>query len=414
MTNIPISIFISYSRTDSSFVDRLEADLLARNFRTWVDRRKLEGGRNWMDELEDAIDHSDVLLVVLSPDAVVSEYVKMEYRFAKGQGKQIIPLEFRTCPRVPIDLNSIQWVSFKSIYDQGLKDLLIALSHLEAKSNAIPTSTASQKTATIATRINLTSEEPALVVPQPAPTPLDRDLNDLYRIGITARTEGNLERSAVVWQQILDREPNFGNGILAPQMQKLLQELHPLRVQRLRDQAEQSHRVGAWGQEIGAWKALLGFEPNDAQAIERISIAEHNQKYVWLYENAQQFINEGEISSARTQLNMLWEEAKYYGDPAGLARYVGTPSPMGYEAEKTIRFKKIREAEAKKVWERRLRSIFPILPFVSIASTAFMIFLIYNSIRYQVNLNYWFYLLTITPIIIFFLSIYLKYLNKRR
>ena len=32
------TVFISYSRKDSDFVDRLEADLKARGFATWVDR----------------------------------------------------------------------------------------------------------------------------------------------------------------------------------------------------------------------------------------------------------------------------------------------------------------------------------------------------------------------------------------
>src|SRR5438045_2478351 len=93
------SIFISYSRTDSEFVNRLEADLQARNFRTWVDRRKLEGGQNWLDELEKAIEHCDMLLVVLSPLAVTSDYVRMEYRFARSLGKVVIPLEYQICPK---------------------------------------------------------------------------------------------------------------------------------------------------------------------------------------------------------------------------------------------------------------------------------------------------------------------------
>lgn len=40
-------IFINYSRTDSAFVDQLEADLQQNGYNTWVDRRKLEGGQSW-------------------------------------------------------------------------------------------------------------------------------------------------------------------------------------------------------------------------------------------------------------------------------------------------------------------------------------------------------------------------------
>ena len=44
MAALPLSIFISYSRTNNHFVDRLEADLKAHSFYPWVDRSKLEGG----------------------------------------------------------------------------------------------------------------------------------------------------------------------------------------------------------------------------------------------------------------------------------------------------------------------------------------------------------------------------------
>jgi tetratricopeptide (TPR) repeat protein len=322
-----ISVFISYSRKDSVFVDRLEADLRARSFLTWVDRRKLEGGQNWLDMLERAIDLCNVLLVVLSPDAVMSDNVKMEYRYAKDQGRLIIPVELRTCPKVPIDLNSIQWVSFKNTYEQGLKDLLIALSPLEA----VPNPPANQKTTPLTARFGQNIVEPPLVAPQPAPRIIDRNLNELYKAGITAKAEGNLERTAILWQQVLDRDPNFGNGILAQRMKQIAGELQLSRVQRLRKQAEEAHRAGMWRQAIGAWQALLGLEPQDAQAHDFLPIAEHNQKYELDYENATQFIKDDMLPSARAQLELLWHDAPYYGDPNRLARSVGLQVPKGYE-----------------------------------------------------------------------------------
>jgi hypothetical protein len=64
---------ISYARTDSDFVDRLEADLTAQGYSTWVDRRKLEGGQVWDAVIRNAIDHCRVVLVVISPDALASQ-----------------------------------------------------------------------------------------------------------------------------------------------------------------------------------------------------------------------------------------------------------------------------------------------------------------------------------------------------
>ena len=131
MAGTPLSIFISYSRTDSEFVDRLEADLKARNFYTWVDRLKLEGGQNFRSEIQKAIDHCQIMLVVLSPEAMASKYVRQEYEYADSRDKHIIPLNWRTTIEVFFGLHGIHWVDFRGSHDQGLADLLNALSRLE-------------------------------------------------------------------------------------------------------------------------------------------------------------------------------------------------------------------------------------------------------------------------------------------
>lgn len=324
MTVSAISIFISYSRTDSTFVDRLEADLQARNFRTWVDRRKLEGGQVWLDELEKAIERSHIMLVVLSPEAVKSKYVRMEYRFAQGLGKLVIPLEYQHCPRVPIDLNSLQWVDFERSYDRGLGDLLIALSPIRAVDLTIPQPPLQAKQPAF----SMTQTEPALVQPQPAPPRPEPGLLDLYRAGIMARAVNDLERTVVLWQQILERDPQFQSGTLATQMQKLQEELYPLRVQRLRDRAIQAHAMGAWSQEIGALQAMLALEPNESEAKIRLALATWHLRYVWMYESAVQFVVEQAFDAARIQLQMLWQEDPYYGDPAGLSQRIGIELPQ--------------------------------------------------------------------------------------
>ncbi|HEU5198572.1 MAG TPA: hypothetical protein VFU32_02980, partial [Ktedonobacterales bacterium] len=195
------------------------------------------------------------------------------------------------------------------------------------------------------------AELPVLVKPQPAAPLPDADLNQLYRAGVAARARNDLERTAIFWKQVLDRDPAFGNGILAPQMQALQEELHPQRVQRLRDQAEQAHRAGVWGQEIGAWQALLGLKPGDAQAQRRIPVAQQNLKYAWNYDNAQEFAKEKDIPALKTQLELLWRDAPYYGDPAGIARLAGLKAPPSYEEATTAQSRK--QAEEAEVQRRR-------------------------------------------------------------
>lgn len=342
-----ISIFISYSRTNSDFVNRLEADLQARRFHTWVDRGRLEGGVNWLNTIQVAIDRCDVLLVVLSPEAMKSEYVLMEFRHAFHKKKLVVPLAYQPC-EVTMDLNQIQWVNFQQSYERGLRDLLIALNPVGQKAPApvfSPPGTSSPF------HLPTTTEEPVLVIPQPAPPPPDADLMQLYREGLIAKSENNLERAAILWQQVLDRNPNFGNGTLAPEMEKLMKALHPIRVKRLRERADNAHNAGEWGQEIGTWKALLGLQPDDAQAKERIPIAEQNQAFAWMYQAAAQFVQEGKDAAAVAQLRMLMQYAPYYGDPASLAPNLN--SKVGFTGLNLTNYVQRKEQEMQRAAQQR-------------------------------------------------------------
>ncbi|HEY7091944.1 MAG TPA: toll/interleukin-1 receptor domain-containing protein, partial [Ktedonobacterales bacterium] len=92
MADEQLNIFISYSRADSAFVDRLEADLRARGYTVWVDRRRLEGGQIWEQEIDAAIARCNLFLLVLSPSAVNSIYVRHEFEESERLGKRLIPI----------------------------------------------------------------------------------------------------------------------------------------------------------------------------------------------------------------------------------------------------------------------------------------------------------------------------------
>jgi predicted ATPase len=126
MTKTPISIFISYAHADSAFVDRLEADLRKLGFDPWVDRERLKGGQRWRRELQEAVKRAQALLVVLSPDAIASQNVQIEYNYVLELGNLVIPLYFRQC-EVPMELRAIQWIDFRKSYEQGLAALLDVL-----------------------------------------------------------------------------------------------------------------------------------------------------------------------------------------------------------------------------------------------------------------------------------------------
>jgi hypothetical protein len=49
-------VFISYSRKDAEFIDRLVADLKSAGLTVWYDLSGLDGGTHWETEIQAAID----------------------------------------------------------------------------------------------------------------------------------------------------------------------------------------------------------------------------------------------------------------------------------------------------------------------------------------------------------------------
>src|SRR5690242_7384873 len=143
MPDTPISLFISYAHADSSFVDKLEADLRQHGYDPWIDRQRLKGGQRWRRELQEAVKRAQVLLIVLSPDAVASNNVQIEFDYFLELSKLVIPLYYREC-EVPMELRAIQWVDFRHSYEQGLTALLEVL-HLHQEQLAVGVSSAQDR-----------------------------------------------------------------------------------------------------------------------------------------------------------------------------------------------------------------------------------------------------------------------------
>jgi hypothetical protein len=120
-------IFISYSRKDIAFVRRLAGDLEDAGYEVWWDVSNLRGGDEWVRVIPDAIDTSEYVIVVLSPHAIASEWVRREYTQALHRNKKIIPLMLVNTT-MPFSLNTLNYIDFTSEqYTAGYNALLRAL-----------------------------------------------------------------------------------------------------------------------------------------------------------------------------------------------------------------------------------------------------------------------------------------------
>src|SRR6266508_1162586 len=89
-------IFISYSRRDQEFVSRLASDLNAHVAFVWFDRSTIQPGQKWHEEIMEGIHDCKAFILVLSPDAMESRYVREEVHQALELHKTIFPIIYRS------------------------------------------------------------------------------------------------------------------------------------------------------------------------------------------------------------------------------------------------------------------------------------------------------------------------------
>ena len=85
-------IFISYSRSDIDFAQKIVDALAANNLDTWIDWKSIPKGEDWEQEIYRGIEEAGAFLFLISPDSVASEMCNKEIAHAVKNGKRILPV----------------------------------------------------------------------------------------------------------------------------------------------------------------------------------------------------------------------------------------------------------------------------------------------------------------------------------
>ena len=87
-------VFISYARSDgAAFAKKLRQDLEKENIPCWQDRQGMEGGRDWWEQIKEALDHAEYMVLVITPAAIKSPIIRREWRYARSQGVCVYPVK---------------------------------------------------------------------------------------------------------------------------------------------------------------------------------------------------------------------------------------------------------------------------------------------------------------------------------
>ena len=89
------SVFISYSRKDKLFVQKLNDALDNAGVQAWVDWEGIELASDWMQRITNAIQTHDAFIFVMSPDSLKSKVCADELELGIKLNKKLIPVLFR-------------------------------------------------------------------------------------------------------------------------------------------------------------------------------------------------------------------------------------------------------------------------------------------------------------------------------
>ena len=122
------TVFISHASTDSGFAGgRLKRILEDKGMTVWCSSTDMPVAVDWEKQIVQALKRSDWFVVILSPDAIASDWVRAEVHWALENRKdRVIPAMIRSCEpaAVHLKLGTIQFVDFRGDTEPAAATLL--------------------------------------------------------------------------------------------------------------------------------------------------------------------------------------------------------------------------------------------------------------------------------------------------
>ena len=124
----PAEVFLSHSSQDGPMPQNLATTLTRHGVPVFFSPENITGAQQWQNEILSALRRCDWFVVILSPNAINSMWVKREVAYALQDPRyedRIIPLKYIDCP-----LESLQWltlfqmINFGGDFRSGCRELL--------------------------------------------------------------------------------------------------------------------------------------------------------------------------------------------------------------------------------------------------------------------------------------------------
>src|SRR5437773_10233247 len=121
-----MQVFISYSHKDQKIAKQLSSRLADAGVKVWLAAEEVLPGENLPLEVGKALQRSDAMVVLLSPDAVESQWVRSEIAFALSSPKfegRLVPVMVKPTKRVPPFLEKLPMIHSRGTRSESLNRL---------------------------------------------------------------------------------------------------------------------------------------------------------------------------------------------------------------------------------------------------------------------------------------------------
>jgi hypothetical protein len=171
-------VFVSYSRDDEVFLQRLVADLQAHGITVWIDKSGIPPGTpDWEDALRAAISTSQAVILIASPKSRISRYVRDELSIAERYKHRIYPIwvdgtEWIDC--IPLGYGRTQYIDARgSLYTSALNELVVALDTLSVPSQLTEPYSKTYGSPPVREQVSIDTPQRPTAKPEPLVTPED-------------------------------------------------------------------------------------------------------------------------------------------------------------------------------------------------------------------------------------------------
>lgn len=144
-----MKVFISYANQDGDFAHKLSNSLKLHKIDVWIDTLSLQVGDNLIEKINQGVEESDLVVVVLSKAYSNSKWTLQELsafamKEVAANKTTIFPILIEDC-EIPIFLRDRLYLDFRVSFDEGIKKLVSAIKqHKKARRKSQETSSVTE------------------------------------------------------------------------------------------------------------------------------------------------------------------------------------------------------------------------------------------------------------------------------